>query len=174
MTFLVLIIFCITNIISLVKKRIDPVEEDADGDKYKEGKEGEPKKAREEKREESSMMAFDQNVISMKAQKIEEDDPTGIKIVKKTEEFEGAYFPLLILFCLNIITGTSKAFSFVNYLFTLIAVILFNVLKAHRQCCNHICVNVVLDNLWLILLFFEILNVWAATPVAMPYAVISS
>lgn len=108
----------------------------------------------------------------MKAQKIEEDDPPGIKMMKKTEEFEVAYFPLLILFCLNIITGTSKAFSFVNYLFTLIAVFLLNVLQVHKQCCNHVCARVIFDNLWLILLFFEILNVWAATPVAMPYAVV--
>lgn len=63
MTFLVVIIFCIANVVSLVKKRIDPQEEDPDGEKYKEGKDGEPKRAKEENKEQSSMMAFDQNAI---------------------------------------------------------------------------------------------------------------
>lgn len=40
MTFLVLVFFCVVHIMSLIKKRIDPLDEDADGEKYKESKEG--------------------------------------------------------------------------------------------------------------------------------------
>ena len=80
----------------------------------------------------------------MKATKIDEDDPVPIKIVKKNEEFETFYFPILSIFILNILTGTCKAFCFIDFLATLIVVLFFNVLKVHRSCMNHIFANILL------------------------------
>lgn len=88
-------------------------------------------------------MQFDQNIISMKAQQIQEDDPPAIKIAKKNDEFMLSFFPIFMVFVLNIVTGTSKAFSLVDYLFTLAAVLLFNVLKVHRSS-NSVYLNVML------------------------------
>ena len=119
-------------------------------------------------------MAFDAKAKEGTDQKVAEEDPKVIKFVKKNDEFELTYFPILIIFCLNVITGTSKAFSLINFLFTLTIVFLFNILKVHRQCTAHKCVNAVLDNLYLVMVFFGILNVWGAFPVGMPYIVRAS
>jgi hypothetical protein len=82
------------------------------------------------------------------------------------------YFPLLIIVPLNILTGTSKAFSLVFYLFILAVVIVFNVFGLHRKCIEHKCVRVILENVWLGMLFFELLNVWAATTAWQPYIIV--
>jgi len=70
------------------------------------------------------------------------------------------------------LTGTSKAFLLINLLFTLAVVILFNVLEVHRKCVEHKCVRVVLENLWLGLVFFMFVNQWGADPVSQPYAIV--
>jgi len=80
----------------------------------------------------------------MKSTKVEEDDPVPVKIAKKNEEFEVFYFPILIVFVLNILTGTSKAFCFIDFMATIIVVLLFNVAQIHRSCLNHMCANVLL------------------------------
>lgn len=56
----------------------------------------------------------------------------AVKIIKKTTDLQYIFFPMFLIFTLNIVTGTSKAFSLVNYFFTTIAVFLFNVLKLHK------------------------------------------
>jgi hypothetical protein len=103
---------------------------------------------------------------------IEESDTTIIKVIKKFHDLQTLYFPLLIVFPLNLVTGTSKAFQMVDFFFVSITMILFNVLKIHHGCIEHKCLRVVLDNLWLILNFFLILNIWSTTPVSQPYIVI--
>ena len=93
-------------------------------------------------------------------------------MAKKNDEFELIYFPLLMIFIFNIVTGTSKAFAFVDFMFNIFVVLLFNIAKLHRKCANSACLNVVMENLYLLLCFFGILNIWAAMPVGMPYIVV--
>jgi hypothetical protein len=81
------------------------------------------------------------------------------------------YFPVLITFPLNILTGTSKAWQMVDFFFMVIVILLFNVFKVHRSCMSHKCARVVLENTWLVLNFFMLLNVWAAATVKQPYIV---
>lgn len=83
------------------------------------------------------------------------------------------FFPLLIVVPLNILTGTSKAFCFVFYLFTLVVVILFNVFQIHRKCIEHKCVRVIVENVWIVMLFFVLLNVWAASASWQPYVLVA-
>jgi hypothetical protein len=82
------------------------------------------------------------------------------------------YFPLLCLFPLTVLTGTCKAFSLVNYIFALAAVLMFNVGKIHLSWSSHLCVQVVLENLWIFLLFFEIVNSWGSFTLQQPYIVL--
>ena len=78
----------------------------------------------------------------------------------------------MMLAILNIVTGTSKAFCFILYLFVVIWVALFNVAKLHRKCCGDSkFVNLFVENLWLVLTWFFFINHWAAFTVAMPYIV---
>lgn len=83
-----------------------------------------------------------------------------------------SYFPIFIVFFLNILSGTSKAFCFVDFFFTLLVVIFFNVLKVHRQCMNSIVANIIFENLWLVLCWFAFINLWGAFTVSMPYIVV--
>ena len=108
----------------------------------------------------------------MKATKVDEDDPVPVLLAKKNEEFETFYFPILIVFILNILTGTSKAFCFIDFFATIIVVLLFNVGKLHRKCMNHICANILLENIWLFLVFFAFVNAWGGFTISMPYIVI--
>jgi hypothetical protein len=82
------------------------------------------------------------------------------------------YFPLFIVIPLNILTGTSKAFSLVFYFFILIVVLLFNIAKIHRKCCEHKCIVAILENLWIAMMFFELLNVWGASTTQQPYILV--
>lgn len=83
------------------------------------------------------------------------------------------FFPLLIVVPLNILTGTSKDFCFVFYLFILLVVILFNVFEVHRRCIEHRCMRVIVENIWIMMLFFEMLNVWAASASWQPYVIVA-
>ena len=83
------------------------------------------------------------------------------------------YFALLIVVPLNILTGTSKAFSFVFYFFVLAVVLIFNVIQLHRKFIDNKCVRVIIENLWIGFLFFELLNVWPASTTLQPYVVVS-
>ena len=92
-------------------------------------------------------------------------------MVKRTKYSELFLLSMLLIVPLNMLTGTSKAFLLVNFLFILLVVILFNIIQVHRKVgqAGHKCVNVVLDNLWLILMFFMYVNQWGARPVSQPY-----
>jgi hypothetical protein len=103
---------------------------------------------------------------------VKEDDPTIIKAIKKYNEFMFNYFALMILVPLNILTGTSKAFCFVLFFFILIVVVVFNLAQLHRKCIDHKCVRAVVENLWIGMLFFQLVNIWGATPTFQPYIVV--
>jgi hypothetical protein len=111
--------------------------------------------------------------VVVDASVVKEDDPTIVKIIKKYNEFMFNYFALMIVVPLNILTGTSKAFSFVFYFFILAVVLLFNVFQVHRKCMDHTCLRVILENLWIGMIFFELLNVWAASATWQPYIVVA-
>ena len=108
----------------------------------------------------------------MKATQVEEEDSVPVKIAKKNDEFEVFYFPILTVFIMNIVTGTSKAFCFIDFFATILIVLFFNVLKVHRQCSNHVFINALMENLWLALVFFGFVNVWASFTILMPYVVV--
>ena len=48
---------------------------------------------------------------------------------------------------------------------------LFNGAKLHRKLGDSKCLNVILENLWLLLCFFYCVNQWGGSPVSMPYIV---
>ena len=79
---------------------------------------------------------------------------------------------MMLMIPLNMLTGTSKAFSLFMFLLTLVLVLLFNIIRLHRKLCSHKCINVIFDNLWLIGLFFFYVNQWGAKPVSQPYNII--
>lgn len=161
--FLIVLFFLIAVIARMVKKLLDPQAEEG-AQKYKEGQEEAKKKG------EDSALDFDE--LAKKAPVVAEDDPLTIKLVKKLEELEMTYFPLLILFPLNLITGTAYAFLIVNFFFLVVPLVLFNLLKLHH-CTENKCIRVVLENLWLVLLWFMLVNHWGATPLLQPYIVVA-
>lgn len=91
---------------------------------------------------EESAETFDHAAIE--ATRIKEEDTTIEKAVKIINELKLTFFPFLIVVPLNILTGTSKAFSFVFYIFILVALGLINLGKFHRSCCENKCVYIVL------------------------------
>lgn len=94
-------------------------------------------------------------------------------MVKKTRHTSLFFLPLLLIIPLNMLSGTSKAFLMVNFFFILICLVLFNIIRVHRKADEpgHKCVNVVLDNVWLLLVFFMFVNQWGAMTVSMPYII---
>jgi hypothetical protein len=70
-----------------------------------------------------------------------------------------------------LITGTAYAFLIVDFFFVMIPLVLFNLLKLHH-CTENKCVRVILENLWIVLLWFMNVNLWAATPLKQPYIVV--
>lgn len=70
------------------------------------------------------------------------------------------------------ITGTSKVWQMINFFFLMIVIVFFNVLKVHRSCIEHKCARVVLENAWLFLNFFMLLNIWTTNTVSQPYIVV--
>ena len=105
-------------------------------DRYQDGQE-KPRVNAEESAEQ-----FDHAAIE--ATRIKEEDTTLEKAVKKINELKLTFFPFLIVAPLNILTGTSKAFSFVFFFFILIVLAVVNLGKFHRNCCENKCINVVL------------------------------
>lgn len=93
-------------------------------------------------------------------------------MIKRVNEFKMSYFSMLIIIPLNILTGTSKAFSLVFYLFILAVVLIINVAKLHRKCFDHKCILVILENIWIFMLFFELLNIWSTSTILQPYIVV--
>ena len=73
------------------------------------------------------------------------------------------------MFALNLVTGTTYAFDMVLYFFVLLPLVLFNLIKLHRRCIDHKVFIVLLENLWVVLSFFWLLNVWATTRYIQPY-----
>ena len=110
----------------------------------------------------------------MRTEPAPDQDAAGIdKLFHSAVDFRNFYTPIFMLAIVNVAAGTSKAFCFILYLAATIWVIIFNVAKLHRSCCGDSkCVNVIMENIWLILSFFFFVNHWAAFTVMMPYVVI--
>ena len=180
MFFLITVYYFVIITIALIKKEIDPVDDESGGEGYKDkehGESGENTGAADNNpykmdKNNDSEANFDSSAI--KADTIKDDDPTIIKLVKKTRYSEVFLLPFLVIAPLNMLTGTSKAFCMVCFFFILVLVVLFNLIKLHRKSgeVGHKCLNVVLDNAWLMLLFFMFVNQWGADPVRMPYNIL--
>ena len=158
MLWITILIVFIGTVIRIVSNKLDPVDEEAGGEQYKEN---------EKKEGAESEQAFDRAVIS--SQVIEEDDGGSVKFIKKLSEFNTSYMPILIVFPLNIITGTTYAFDFCLYFFVMVPLLLFNLLQLHKKCIDHKIFIVILENLWLILSFFWFVNIWATDRWIQPY-----
>ena len=168
LVFLIILFFLLMVIVKLIKKLIDPIADDG-GEAYKEGKEGEKKEEKKPKGEDSTLNLDD---YAKQPPAVAEDDPPVIKLARKIEEVQFILFPIMIVFPLNLITGTAYAFLIVDFFFVIIPLILFNVLKLHKTFESK-CLRVVLDNLWLFALWFMLLNQWGATPLRQPYIMIA-
>ena len=70
------------------------------------------------------------------------------------------YFPLFVIWLVQLINRTSRAFSFVVFFVVLAQAIFINVGKVHYLCLENKFVRVILDLIWYILLFVWILNFW--------------
>ena len=89
-----------------------------------------------------------------------------------TLEYCYSYAPILILLPLNFVTGTCKSFCFSLYFGISVCIGLFSMGKLHRRVTTHVVVSALLENLWMLLAIFFIVNHWAAFPIAMPYIVL--
>ena len=67
------------------------------------------------------------------------------------------------------ITGTTYAFDLSLYFFTIIPLFLFNLMKLHRKCIDHKVFVMILENIWLVMAFFWLVNVWATGRWIQPY-----
>lgn len=159
MWFITSIFIVISVIYKLIKKQIDPIDEDEGGrkDDYKESQEN---------------ITTDFDKIAGRQSELKEDATCLEKFFYGVQNFSNTYGPILILLPLNIITGTSKAFSLSLYFAVMLSLTLFNGMKLHRKASENRCVCVFFENLWLLLCFFFFVNHWAAMTVAMPYAVL--
>jgi hypothetical protein len=66
-------------------------------------------------------------------------------------------------FVLNLVTGTTYAFSLVLIFILIIPLILFNILNLHLKKCNNKYLICLAENMWLILSFFWLFNIWACS-----------
>ena len=92
--------------------------------------------------------------------------------MKRVTELETKYFAILVIFAFNVIAGSSYAFSVVLYFLVLVPLILFNLLGLHKKGGNKI-IQSVLDNLWLILCFFWLINIWTIRKYNEPHYIFS-
>lgn len=159
MWFVTAILIVVAVIYKLVKKRIDPVDEDEGGRKedYKESQEN---------------IGSDFDKIATKKEELKEDASCLEKFFYGIQSSSNTYGPILILLPLNIITGTSKSFSLTLYFIVLVSIWLFNGMKLHRKVSESACFSAVFENLWLLLSFFFFVNHWAAMTIRMPYWVL--
>ena len=111
--------------------------------------------------------------VAVKSEPAPDAEASGIeRFFHSAVDIRNFYTPILMLAILNIVTGTSKAFCFILYLAAIFWVILFNVAKLHRSCCgDNKCVNLLVENVWLIFCFLFFINHWAAFTIWMPYVV---
>lgn len=81
------------------------------------------------------------------------------------------FMPILIVYPLNLLTGTTYAFSLVWFLFITVVILLFNICEIHKKCIQHKVLRVVLEKAYLIMTLFMLLNVWTSTNARMPYEI---
>ena len=118
------VLFLIMNIYKFCKKQIDPLEEDDEtGKKYEDGRESQER-----------IDGSDFDKVAVKRQELTEDATCFDKIFFSLQEYGNYYAPVLILLPLNIITGTSKSFSFVLYFIINFTISFFNIGKIHKRC----------------------------------------
>ena len=88
--------------------------------------------------------------------------------MKKITELEGKYFAILVIFAFNVIAGSTYAFALTLYFLVLVPLILFNLLGLHKKA-GHKVIQGFLENLWLILAFFWLINIWTIGKYYEPY-----
>ena len=88
--------------------------------------------------------------------------------MKKVTELETKYFAVMVLFAFNVIAGATYAFAVTLYFLTLVPLILFNLLGLHKKA-GHKVIQSVLENMWLILAFFWLINIWTIRKYYEPY-----
>ena len=92
--------------------------------------------------------------------------------MKKVTELETKYFAVFALFAFNVIAGASYAFSVTLYFLTMVPLVLFNLLGLHKKA-GHKIIQSVLENMWLILSFFWLINLWTIGKYYQPYFIYS-
>ena len=90
-------------------------------------------------------------------------------MMKMIDKFNTLLLPLTIMFALNLVVGASYAFSLVLYFLVITPLIAFNLFEIHNQCFDHKVFICIFENLWLILSFFWMLNVWVTGKYQQPY-----
>ena len=75
---------------------------------------------------------------------------------------------MLVIFAFNVISGTSYAFSLVLYFLVMVPLILFNIMGLHKGA-GHKIIQGFLENLWLIMTFFWLINIWTIVKYNEPY-----
>lgn len=70
------------------------------------------------------------------------------------------YNPLLMVFVLNIVTGTSRAFCLAVFMISASSALLFNVYKIHRLFVEHIFLRLVIEEFWIVFSWLLLLNIW--------------
>jgi len=128
--FLAALFFFIMNTISLIKKRLDPINEEGDAGKYK--PEADVAEGKNKPRP-SSESINNLDMVVTRNTEVEDSDEGIIKVIKRFHDLELNYFSILIVFPLNIVTGTSKVFQMVDFFIIIICIVLFNIAKIHQS-----------------------------------------
>lgn len=98
-----------------------------------------------------------------------EEDTGGVKMVKMSDRANTLILPLTVTFALNIIVGVNYSFSFVLYFLVIIPVFLFNIFEIHKKYLEHKVFICFADNLWILISFFWLLNIWTTGKYQQPY-----
>lgn len=109
----------------------------------------------------------------LKSQITNEDDPGTVKLGKKIEKLNTMLLPVILVFLLNFVVGTTYAFSFVLYFLILIPVVLFNLAELHKRLFNHKAFVCFFENIWLVGCFFWLLNIWVTGKYQQPYYMVT-